>query len=212
MSRNPGIPGPEGVPSAEFQAAYDSGEPAWCIDRAQPVVVEALERGWLSRGPILDAGCGTGENLRVMAERRPGLDLIGADLVSTATIRASEHLRDAGLEDRVQVFTSDLRNEFPAGPFESILDAGVLHVFSDHDRSVYLRGLRAALVPGGELVVIVFSDAELSPGGPRRYARAELENCLEQADFRVTDLESCRYQTIRHDGGARAWLLRAIRI
>ena len=133
-------------------------------------------------------------------------------IVSTATIRASEHLRDAGLEDRVQVVTSDLRNEFPAGPFESILDAGVLHVFSDLDRSVYLHGLRAALVPGGELVVIVFSDAESSPGGPRRYARAELENCLEQADFRVIDLESCRYQTIRHDGGARAWLLRAIRI
>ena len=211
MTGPPRIPGAEGVPSTEFQAAYDSGAPAWCIDRAQPVVIDILERGWLSRGPILDAGCGTGENLCVIADRRPTLDLVGADLVSAATMQASEHLHDAGLEGRVRVVTCDLRFEVPTGPFESILDAGVLHVFSDEDRSGYLRGLHGVLASGGELVVIVFSDAESSPGGPRRFAREELVECIEQTGFTVSDLESCRYQTIRHDGGARAWLLRAIR-
>ena len=211
MSGIPGIPGPEGVPSREFKAAYDSGAPVWCIERAQPAVIDILERGWLLRGPILDAGCGTGENLRVIADQRPGVDLVGADLVSKATTRASEHLRDAGVEDRVRIVTCDLRVEVPDGPFESILDAGVLHVFSDDDRAAYLQGLHGVLVTGGELVVIVFSDAESSPGGPRRFTREELLECLERSGFTVTELESCRYQTIRHGGGARAWLVRAIR-
>lgn len=206
------IPGAEGVPSKEFEAAYDSGAPAWCIDRAQPVVLDILERGWLSRGPILDAGCGTGENLCAVAARRPGLRLVGADLVSAATDRAAEQVRLAGLEDRVSVVTGDLRVALPNGPFESILDAGVLHVFSDRDRLRYLHGLHEVLVSGGELVVIVFSDAETSPGGPRRLSRGELNDCIEQAGFRTADLESCRYHTIRHEDGARAWLARAIRI
>ena len=139
------------------------------------------------------------------------MEMIGADLIPTATRQALDRIRDAGLEDRVRVTSCDLREEVPAGPFASILDAGVLHVFSDRDRPRYLGGLHGVLVPGGELVVIVFSDAESSPGGPRRYSREELVGCLEDGGFRVTDLEPCRYETARHDEGARGWLVRAIR-
>ena len=211
MTGTPPIPGPEGVPSQDFQLAYDSGSPAWCIDRAQIAVLEVLERGWLSQGPLLDAGCGTGENLVAVCHHRKDLQVVGADLVPAATRRAREQLRQAGFEDRGRVSTCDLRKEVPDGPFGSILDAGVLHVFSDADRPRYLAGLHEALVSGGELVTIVFSDAETSPGGPRRYAREELRECLENAGFRVTDLEACRYETIRHEEGARGWLVRALR-
>ena len=211
MSGPPRIPGPEGVPSSDFQAAYDSGAPAWCTGRVQSVVLDVLDRGWLPRGPVLDAGCGTGENLVAIAQRRPGLQLSGVDLVPGAIEQAVNRVAEAGLADRVHVTAGDLRDSVEGGPFESILDAGVLHVFSDDDRPRYLRRLHEVLVPDGELVVIVFSDAESSPGGPRRFARKELSDCIERGGFRVTDLESCRYETVRHDDGARAWLARAIR-
>lgn len=211
MSRVPPIPGPEGVPSAQFTAAYDTDSAAWCIGRPQPVVLDLLARGWLSRGPILDAGCGSGENLLEIATRRPNLEIMGVDLVGLAIERARALVRKSGLESRVRLATADLGKACPEGRFGSILDAGVLHVFSDRERRSYLTGLHDALEPGGELVVIVFSDAEESPGGPRRLGRQELSDCLETADLPVADLEACRYETNRHPEGARAWLARSHR-
>ena len=211
MSRVPPIPGPEGVPSSQFAAAYGADSAAWCIGRPQPVVVDVLARGWLSRGPILDSGCGSGENLVEIAACRPGLEIMGVDLVDLAIERARALVRESGLESRVRLETGDLGKACPEGRFGSVLDAGVLHVFSDRERRSYLAGLHEALEPGGELVVIVFSDAEESPGGPRRLGREELSDCLETADFKVVDFETCRYDTTRHAEGARAWLVRSHR-
>lgn len=211
MSGVPPIPGPEGVPPSQFTAAYDAGSAAWCIGRPQQVVLDVLARGWLSKGPVLDAGCGRGDNLLAIADRRPDLQIVGLDLVEVAVDQARDLVREAGLESRVRLGIADLGKAGPEGRFGSILDAGVLHVFSDEDRRAYLSGLHESLDPGGELVVVVFSDAEESPGGPRRLERRELVDCLGTAGFEVTELETCRYETIRHDEGARAWLARSLR-
>lgn len=206
-----GFPGEQGVPHRQFATAYERGTPAWCIGRPQPVVQEILDRGWLAEGPLLDAGCGTGQNLIEIATRRPEMRALGVDSVPAAVRSAEDGVRLAQVAQRVTFEVVDLRASVPPGPFRSILDAGVLHVFSNDDRRRYLAGVTQALRPGGEFVVVVFSDAETRSGGPRRMRREELETSLLEAGLEVVGIEACRYWTTSWDDGAAAWLGRARR-
>ena len=212
MSPDPtGFPGEHGVPHRQFANAYEQGTPAWCIGRPQPVVLEILDRGWLADGPLLDAGCGTGQNLIEIVQRRPEMRALGVDSVPVAVRSAEDGVRLAEVTERVTLEVADLRTSVPSGPFRSILDAGVLHVFSNDDRRRYLAGVTKALLPGGEFVVVVFSDAETRSGGPRRMRREELDASLVEAGLEVLGIEACRYWTTSWEDGAAAWLGRARR-
>ncbi|HEY5169610.1 MAG TPA: methyltransferase domain-containing protein, partial [Thermoleophilia bacterium] len=63
--------------ASRFEDAY-KGTPPWDIGRAQPAFERAADAG-LVRGPVLDAGCGTGENALFFAAR--GFDVIGVDAI-----------------------------------------------------------------------------------------------------------------------------------
>ena len=207
----PPIPGRDGVPSAQFHAVYERGEPAWCVARVQSSVEDVLQRGWLAGPRLLDSGCGTGENLVAVAAARPEASVTGVDLVPHAIERAEAAVIAARVGDRVRTAVHDLRAGVPDGPWDAILDAGVLHVFSDEDRERYLRSIHAALADGGEFVVVVFRDDERRPGGPRRLAEQELRAALESVGLEVTDLEPAVYELRSEDGPAGAWMARAVR-
>ena len=187
-------------------AAEAAGNPAWVVGRPQPAVETMLERGWIDRGPLLDAGCGTGENLVEIARRRPDLEIVGVDSVIRAVDRARSQVELAGLAARVSLEVVDLRRRIPAGPFGTVLDAGVLHVFSDEDRARYLDRVAGVLKPGGRYLTVVFSDAETRPGGPRRMSRDELERAMVAAGLEVESIEDARYLTTTMEDGARALL------
>lgn len=209
---DPTIPGPEGVPHEQFGEAYRAGRAAWCIGRPQPVVRDRLDAGWFDEGPILDAGCGTGENAVALALARPALHVVAIDAAPEALAIARDAAVQAEVDSRVAFAEVDLRAELPEGPFPWILDAGVLHVFSDADRATYLGRVARALRDGGSFVTIVFSDAETRPRGPRRLSITELDACLSDAGLAVISIEPCRYESLAHEGGARAWIARAKRI
>ena len=210
-SSHPDIPGPEGVPHEQFHEVYRAGRAAWCIGRAQPVVLDRLERGWFDAGPVLDAGCGTGENAVAIAAERPGLEILAVDAVPEALSRAAEVAAEDGVADRISFAEVDLRHDLPSGAFPWILDAGVLHVFSDEDRRRYLDRVASSLGTGGSFVTSVFRDEERRPRGPRRLSRTELEGLLIAAGLRVESIEPCRYESVAHEGGALAWIARATR-
>jgi SAM-dependent methyltransferase len=211
MTIEPTIPGAEGVPHEQFHDVYRAGKAAWCIGRPQPVVIACLERGWFDDGPILDAGCGTGENAVAIALARPTVEVLAIDAVPEALASAAHSIDEANVANQVTLAEVDLRQSLPPGPFAWILDAGVLHVFSDDDRRAYLARVASSLQPGGSFVTIVFRDDETRPRGPRRLGRDELEMVLSQAGLRVDSIEPCLYDSVAHDGGARAWLARAVR-
>jgi cyclopropane fatty-acyl-phospholipid synthase-like methyltransferase len=55
--------------------------------------------------------------------------------------------------------------------FDSVIDSGLFHVFSDEDRKRYVGGLATVLKPGGRLFLLCFSDEEPGTrgrGGCRR--------------------------------------------
>lgn len=191
-----------GVPAKYFHEAYESGAPAWEVGRPQPDVVRLAEEG-LFAGRILDCGCGTGENALFLAGR--GLQVRAFDSVPRAIDLAKKKAAERGLRN----VTFEVRDALTLGQmgetFDTLLDSGLFHIFSDDDRARYVAGLTAAAKPGGRLILNCFSDAETSEVGPRRVKKEELEAAFAKG-WEVEQLEPSRYASAAHPGGAKAWL------
>jgi cyclopropane fatty-acyl-phospholipid synthase-like methyltransferase len=64
--------------------------------------------------------------------------------------------------------------------FDTVIDSGLFHVFSDEDRLRYLKGLATVLKAGGRLFLMCFSDEEPGSQGPRRVSQQELHDAFAQ--------------------------------
>jgi SAM-dependent methyltransferase len=165
----PLVPSAEGVPEGTFQDAY-AGSPPWDIGRPQGIFVRLEEAGEI-HGSVLDAGCGTGENALYLASR--GHEVWGVDFVAGAIEKARAKAAERGLA--VTFERADARKLGSLGrTFDTVIDAGLLHVFSDADRARYIESLGVALVPGGKFHFLGFSDRTPGVIGPRRLRREEI--------------------------------------
>jgi SAM-dependent methyltransferase len=156
-----------------FIDAYASEAP-WDIGRPQQSFVDAADR---VTGNVLDCGCGTGDASLYFAER--GLNVTGIDYldepIQRAKRKAAERKSNASffLQDATAL---DTLPGFAAGKFDTALDSGLFHTFSDTERPRYVGGLKSALKPGGRLLLMCFSEAEPGEFGPRRITKADLES------------------------------------
>lgn len=195
-------------PPSRFFAAYDDAEaPPWDIGRPQPAFVDLEARG-LVRGPVVDVGCGTGENALYLATR--GHEVAGVDLVPRAIDKAREKAAARGLAATFAVGDA-LALEPPARLYATAIDSGVFHVFDDADRVRYVASLAGVVERGGHLHILVFSDREPTDwGGPRRVRREEIEHSFTLVrGWTVQSIEPARFHSHRHgDQGGEAWLAR----
>lgn len=191
----------------EFDAFYREGTPAWEIGRPQPEIVKLAEEGELV-GTILDVGCGTGENALHLASL--GKSVVGVD-GSPAAIDLAR-AKAAARQLAVPFFVADaldlgrLRRRF-----ETALDSGLFHVFTDEERRTYAESLCEVLSPGGTLHVLCFSDEEPPGPGPRRVTQYEIGAAFRSL-FTVTRIRAAVFESLLHSGGARAWLATLVRI
>jgi SAM-dependent methyltransferase len=189
-----------------FEQAY-RGSPPWDIGRPQPAV-ERLARAGAFSGPVLDAGCGTGENALFLAAL--GLEVVGLDQVPAAVERAREKARRRGL-DAAFVVGDALGLESLGRTFGAVLDCGLFHTFADEERPRYVASLAAVVRPGGAVHLMCFSEEETGPGGPRRVTRDEIRQAFADG-WAVRSIAPERFQSQLHPGGARAWLARIERL
>jgi SAM-dependent methyltransferase len=196
----PGAPGPN-----RFENAY-KGTPPWDIDGPQPAVVELAEAGAIAE-PVLDAGCGTGENTLFLAAR--GLEVTGVDVVPAAVAAARAKAESRGLSADFLVI--DARRLADLGrTYATVLDSGLFHVFSAADAARYADAVAAALRPGGRCYVHGMSDVELRPGPPP-VTQAGLRAAFDRPPLRVVSIEAAGMLN-RHGETRHAWLATVERV
>jgi SAM-dependent methyltransferase len=182
-----------------WDASYQDGPAPWDIGRPQPAILHLR-----FSGPVLDAGCGTGENTLHIAAQ--GLPVLGIDVAETALSMARKKAADRGLAaefaaaDAFHLDRLDRR-------FQSVLDCGLFHTFrEDDERSRYAASLASVTESGATLYILCFSDAGPDTG-PHPVKEADLRAVFTSAaGWEICALVPERIHTRFHRDGVPAWL------
>jgi SAM-dependent methyltransferase len=193
-----------------FQNRY-SGKPPWDIGKPQPAfesIAEAIT------GAVLDAGCGTGEHALMLAGK--GRAVTGFDFMDDAIVLAKRKAEARGLTATFLVKDA-LELEEWTERFDSAIDCGLFHVFSDEDRVLYVRGLKTVLKRGGRLFLMCFSDQTPGTEGPRRVTKKELRDTFGEG-WEIESIEAAQFEVrpeammnMYQGQGPKAWFMVARR-
>jgi len=191
-----------------FDNAYrDGGTPTWDVGRPQGALVR-LARSGLVAGSVLDAGCGTGENALLLAAQ--GHPVLGVDFAAAAIERAAAKAAHRGLP--VEFLVADALDLAVLGrTFDTVLDVGLFHTFSDAERQRYAASLGAALRPGGRAFLLCWSDRNPFGRGPRRISPREIRETFGEGWW-VEAVDPEWLETRLPDGRIHAWLARIARV
>jgi SAM-dependent methyltransferase len=185
-----------------WDASYRDGLPPWDIGAPQPAIIRLSAKVRFA-DPVLDAGCGTGENALHVASL--GLSVVGFDVAETALAiaRAKARARDV---EALFVQADALHLERLGRRFRTVLDCGLFHTFDGAERLAYAVSLASVTEQGGTLYVLCFSDQGVDRG-PHPISQAELRAAFaDNNGWRVEAIVATRLQTRIHEGGVSAWL------
>ena len=191
---------------SKFENAY-AGHAPWDIGTPQQTFVDIADQ---ITGSVLDAGCGTGENGLFFASR--GNKVTGIDFLAEPINRAKQKAAQRHLAAVFLLMDALALKELPE-VFDTVIDSGLFHVFSDEDRRCYVDALASVLKPGGRLFMLCFSDDEPGAQGPRRVSRKEIEAAFASG-WTIESIEPSRFG-VRSDlkeftfspGGPKAWFV-----
>jgi SAM-dependent methyltransferase len=197
---------PPGVPEAVLDSLPDGDLPAWDTGQPQPAIAQPAEAGLIA-GRVLDVGCGTGDNALFLAER--GFSVTGVDSAPSALAAARAKARERRLAVPF-VLMDALELARLTERFDTAIDSGLLHVFSDQDRARLIGGVHAVLVPGGSYHLLCFSEHAMLPG-PRRLSQADIRASFAQG-WVVEAIEAAQFDIRGNTPGGDAWLAHIRRI
>ncbi|WP_438854530.1 class I SAM-dependent methyltransferase [Agromyces sp. M3QZ16-3] len=127
-----------------YEVVYRFFRAPWEVG-ARAELVDLVERGVIPPGRALDLGCGTGANAIFLAQR--GFDVTGVDFAPSGIAKATRAAEAAGVA--VDFLIDDLTDLRRAqGPFDFLLDYGVLDDLRARDRRRYLRSILPLTRPG----------------------------------------------------------------
>ena len=199
-------PGGDPKPNDGFEEAY-AGAPPWETGQPQPEIVRLAEQGEI-RGDVLDVGCGTGENALYLADCDH--KVVGLDASPTAIDRATEKGRKRGLDATFRVCDALKLSECDR-QFDTVIDSGLFHVFSDSERPIFVDGLQSRLHQEGRYHMLCFSDHEPGTWGPRRVSRDEIKATFTRG-WTVDEIQPVRFELNIESGGVHAWRATIIRM
>jgi len=140
---------------------------AWMVWDSKVGKVRERERlldllAWTGREGVLDVGCGRGLMLVGAAKRLTTGSAAGIDLWQKEDLSGNrpeatlENARLAGVAERVEVHTADMRKiPFPDGAFDTVLSMNAIHnVYKAPDRAAALAEIARVLKPGGTALIV----------------------------------------------------------
>ena len=138
---------------------------------------------------ILDVGAGSGIWSLAMAQRHPETRVTALDfpnVLQTFRIQA-EHM---GLSDRIGMLPGNFHSvTIPEDRFDRIVLANVLHLEPPEQAAALIRRVTAALLPGGDLVIVDMLGDE-TPAGERARAIYGLHLALRTRQGKVHPLSN----------------------
>lgn len=158
---------------------------------------------------VLDIGCGWG-GLAITLARDHGARVLGVTLSAEQQRVATERVREAGLQDRVEIRLADYRSV--TGRFDRVVSVGMFeHVGTPHYRE-YFAHVRDRLTDDG--IALIHTIGRMFPPGythpwiqkyifPGGYipAMSEVMAAIEKEELWATDIEIWRLhyaETVRH--------------
>jgi cyclopropane fatty-acyl-phospholipid synthase-like methyltransferase len=193
------------IPSQQtFKEAY-AGEAPWDIGRIQPAFAAIADQ---VKSPVLDAGCGTGDMALYFAAK--GQQVVGIDYLEEPIRRARAKAAERNLKVDFRVADATKLGEM-SDRFNTVVDSGLFHVFTDGDRSKYVAGLAQVLNSGGRVFLMCFSNEEPGEFGPRRVSRDELKTAFANG-WQIESIEPNHFETnpkfsgaTFSEGGPKTW-------
>lgn len=183
-----------------FDQLYE-GHPPWDIGRPQRAI-RALSDAGLIIGDVLDAGCGTAEHAILLS--RAGHNVVAIDSSAKAIETAGQKARYQ--KAPMTLICGDvLQMAWLGRQFDTVIDSGLFHNFSDDERQLYTANLESVVRPGGRLHLLCFSNEVRSTGGPRPISLEEIHASFHPF-WTVEAVRRARFETMLHDTGAKAWL------
>ena len=125
-----------------FRAPWDLG--------AREELVSLVESERIKPCRAIDLGCGAGANTIYLAQR--GFKMTGVDYAKAAIEKAQARAKEAGVE--VNFIIDDLTNlQHVSGPFDFLLDYGVLDDLRLPQREPYLQNMLPLTRPGSRYLL-----------------------------------------------------------
>ena len=183
-----------------LDSAYQ-GTPPWDIGRPQKEFIDLVERGEIN-GPVLDIGCGSGDNALFFAQA--GFEAWGIDSSPLAIRKAQQKGAQRGLAVYFQVLNA-LELATLNRTFDTVTDSGLFHTLSDADRPLFVKSLHAVLSHNGTYFMLCFSDKEPADYGPRRITEKEIRETFSKG-WRVNYIRPATFESNNRAKGPRAWL------
>jgi SAM-dependent methyltransferase len=192
----------------DWDSPYLADAAPWDIGRPQPAWVQLADDGAIA-APVLDSGCGTGDNALMLAER--GMDVLGVDVAPIAIGRARDKAREREL--RAEFVVGDVLALDQLGrTFATVVDSCLFHVLDDKQRILYAASLASVLEPDGVLHLLCMSENTPGDEGPRRVTQDELRATFADG-WEIDQIEPARID-VKADfpfEAPHAWLARIVR-
>ena len=150
----------------------------------EPVIRDAIRELGLREGShVLDAGCGIGSHLSLLAEQvGPAGRVTGLDMSSDNLAVAEASARDAGLAERISVVQGDVNNlPFDDDEFDWIWSCDCVGYPKATNPSALFRETKRVLRPGGTLAILGWLCQQLLPGHSLLEARLNTASSLASA-------------------------------
>ena len=145
----------------DWNERYRSGDTPWEKGGPAPPLLEVIEKkseGIWGNETVLVPGCGTGHDVRALAEL--GLDVLGLDLAQEAIDKARSHPAKGGEKFSLGDFLDPAWQE--GKTFSAIWEHTCYCAISPSRRPDYAAACGALLKPGAHLVGVFF----LTPNDP----------------------------------------------